>query len=196
MKNVLAGCLGTALVVAGLAAPVAVALQQRHELRGFHAVREGVLYRSAQLPVAGLRRAVLDQGIRTVVNLRDGTTAADQAEEAWCLANGVNFVRIPPLGWAGVQGTAPVEAGFRQFLEVMRDPANHPVLVHCYRGIHRTGGYVAIYRVEFEGWSVERAVEEMVAMGYTILEQHLDVCGYLASYHRTGKYPLTHQDSR
>ena len=191
MKNVLAGCAALALVVAGLATPVAVALHQRHQLRGLHVVREGVLYRSAQLPVAGLERAVADHGIRTVVNLRDGTTAADRAEEAWCLANGIRFVRIPPLSWAGVQGNAEVEAGFTRFLEVMRDPANHPVLIHCYRGFHRTGGYVAIYRVEFEGWSVARAVEEMVDLGYTILDQHQDVQAYLASYRRTGRYAFS-----
>ena len=77
------------------------------------------------------------------------------------------------------------------FLDVLRDPANLPVLVHCYRGVHRTGSYVAVYRIEFEGWSVEKALEEMVDLGYDILPQHADVRGYFASYKRTGKYALS-----
>ena len=43
------------------------------------------------------------------------------------------------------------------FLKIMDDPANRPVLIHCYHGIGRTELFVAIYRMEFEHWSNERA---------------------------------------
>lgn len=178
-------------VVAGIALPVVVAIRQQQRMRHFHVVREGILYRSAQLTVDGIRQAIHDHGIRTIVNLRDGTTALDQAEEAFCNQHGVGFVRIAPLGWDGVKGTAPVDRGLLRFLEVLRDPANHPVLVHCYRGVHRTGGYVAVYRMEFENWTNDRAIEEMRALGYIQFDEHLDVRGYLTSYRPSGRYRLS-----
>ena len=43
------------------------------------------------------------------------------------------------------------------FLEIMKDPANRPVLIHCRDGEGRAVLFSAIYRVEFEGWDTERA---------------------------------------
>lgn len=190
MRPKLTAGIATTLVLAAVALPVAFAHREYGQLRHLHAVRPGVLYRSAQLPVAGLRRAIQDHGIRTVVNLRDGSTAADQAEEAYCAAAGIRFVRIAPLHWDGVQGSAPVDAGLKRFLDVVADPANHPVLVHCYRGVHRTGGYVAVYRMELEGWDLDRAIQEMIDLGYTQIGDHADVLTYLRSYRRSGNYQL------
>jgi len=190
MKRILTATVATVLVLTAVGVPIAFAVRQSAQLRHLHAVRPGVLYRSAQLPVAGLARIVKDHGIRTVVNLRDGTTAADQAEEAYCISNGIRFVRIAPLKWDGVQGGAPIDAGLKTFLDVVQDPANHPVLVHCWRGVHRTGGYVAVYRMEFEGWDLGRAVKEMVDLGYDQLGEHGDVRAYLNSYRLGGRYSL------
>src|SRR5262249_5990530 len=144
-------------------------------------VRPGALYRSGQMKLVGLQQMIRQHGIRTVVNLRDGLDAPDRAEEAYCHEAGVRFVRIRPLSWEGVRGNAPIDQGLETFLNVLRDPANHPVLVHCQAGIHRTGLYVAFYRMELEGWSKERALGEMIAVGYDELYKHADVCGYLAS---------------
>src|SRR5262249_7661024 len=95
----------------------------------------------------------------------------------------------------GVQGSAPIDDGLRRFLDVMADPANHPVLVHCYKGIHRTGAYVAVYRMELEGWRKEDALAEMRDMGYVQLDVHADVAGYFASYQPTGRYRLSRRTS-
>lgn len=197
MKAILATSVGVVIILAGIAAPVAIALGEQARLRNFHVVRDGVLYRSAQLSRAGLERVVRDHGVRTVVSLRDGSKDSDKEEQAYCEARGIRFVRIPPHGWEGVQGTAPIDAGFKTFLDTLADPARRPVLVHCYRGVHRTGQYVAAYRVEYEGWSVPEALREMVDRGYDLLDQHDDVRAYFASYKRTGRYPsLTSPGSR
>lgn len=198
MKSRWAISLGVGALLAGFLAPIVVALRQQAQLSRFHVVRDGVLYRSAQLPLAGLERVLRDHGIRTVITLRDSDSAADQAEEAFCRTRGIRFVRIPPRSWDGVQGSAPVEAGLRRFLDEVQDPTRWPVLVHCFRGVHRTGQYVAVYRVECEGWTVEHALNEMVDHGYqrVHLEQHRDVQGYFASYKRTGKYRLSPRAGR
>ena len=178
------------LVLSAIGVPLLFAHRERQEGRHLRVVRDGVLYRSAQLPPSGIGRAVKELGIRTIVSLRDSDRVADQTEERYCAEKGIRFVRIEPLSWNGVQGTAPIDAGLARFLEVMSDPKNHPVLVHCYRGVHRTGAYTAVYRMECEGWSRERALAEMVTAGYDLLDKHDDLRGYMTHYSAGGKYRL------
>jgi protein tyrosine/serine phosphatase len=178
----LGNLVGCVVVVALVVAPPLLAVRQKTQTRNLRVVREGVLYRSGQMTAEGLRRMIHDYGIRTVVNLRDGIAALDVAEEKFCDAEQVRFVRLPPLLWAEVDGAVPVEQNMRVFREVMSDPGNYPVLVHCFAGIHRTGGYCAVYRMEFEGWGNEQAIAELRGCGYTVIERHKDILGYLERY--------------
>ncbi|MFM7149759.1 MAG: fused DSP-PTPase phosphatase/NAD kinase-like protein [Gemmataceae bacterium] len=197
MRQKIGAIIGFTLVLGALGFPIYLGTKQQSNLRRFHAVREGVLYRSAQLSVPGIQKAVHDFGIRTMVNLRDGATIQDQEEERYCQMKGIRFVRINPLKWEGGQGKAPVDAGLKKFLEVMQDPQNHPVLLHCFRGVHRTGGYVAVYRMEMENWPIDQAVREMISLGYEQYEEHLDMKGYMEGFRKSGKYhlgiPVMHQ---
>jgi protein tyrosine/serine phosphatase len=154
-----------------------------HELhearfRNFRVVTPGVLYRSGQLDAAGFRRIVEEHGIRTVVNLRErnrsGTGAPDE-EEDYCADRGIVFVRIGVLPWRGRNSSPPALQPVRQFLEIMQNPARfpRPVLIHCFAGIHRTGAYCALYRIECQHWSAPDAVEEMRRCGYSDPEEDL-----------------------
>jgi protein tyrosine/serine phosphatase len=173
---------GIVVVIALIVGPVAFAVHEQSGMRNFRVVREGVLYRSGQMSRDGLKRIFFDYGIRTVICLRDGTTAVDQAEEAFINSEELNYVRIPPTAWGDLAGAPPAEEGVRKFREVMSDPHNYPVLVHCLAGIHRTGIFTAIYRMEFERWTNAEAMEEMRTCGYVELDEHLDVLGYLEQY--------------
>jgi protein tyrosine/serine phosphatase len=160
-------------------------LQQRH-IRHFRCVREGVLYRSGQLSLSGLQRIIHDYGIRSVVTLRDaytsGESVPDQEEEDYCRTHGIRHFRITPREWSQVDGNVPAERGVAQFLAVMDNSENYPVLVHCFAGIHRTGAHCAIYRMEFDRWSNREAIEEMKRCGYANLDNEANVLGYLESY--------------
>src|SRR5262249_62401605 len=50
-------------------------------------------------------------------------------------------------------------------LKIMADPQNRPLLIHCQQGADRTGAMVALYRVVVQGWTAEKAVEEMTQGG-------------------------------
>jgi tyrosine-protein phosphatase SIW14 len=52
------------------------------------------------------------------------------------------------------------------FLAICDDPANHPILVHCKAGLHRTGLLTAVYRMEYEKRSQGEVVREMLANGF------------------------------
>ena len=137
----------------------------------------------AQLPLPRVQQLLTDHHIRTVVCLRDGNDPADESEETWVNAKGLNFVRIMPRPWFPDEaGNIPAETCAKEFRAVMDDPANYPVLVHCYAGIHRTGILCALFRMDYQGWTHTQAESEMRLMGYTILDGHDDVLGYLAKH--------------
>lgn len=175
--------LGILVVLLLIGGPVAFAVHQQAQTRNFRVVRPGVLYRSGQMTKEGLRHIFNDHGIKTVISLRDGLTTSDKAEEEFCKSEEINFVRILPSQWGDVGGSVPVEEGVRKFRAIMSDRRNYPVLVHCFAGIHRSGAYCAIYRMEFEHWSNAQAIREVKACGYTNLDEELDILGYLEQYH-------------
>jgi tyrosine-protein phosphatase SIW14 len=191
MARVLSVLLGITFVVLLIVGPVAYAVHDRqHNLRNFQVVREGVLYRCSQPSKSALQRLLHDYGIRTVISLRDakapGMPIPDRWEDEFCKREEVTFVRLSPQHWEGVDehSPPPVEENVHKFLEIMNDPRNHPVLVHCFGGIHRSGAYCAIYRMEFERWSNDQAIDEMEALGYTTLREEWDILGFMEQYRR------------
>jgi protein tyrosine/serine phosphatase len=122
----------------------------------FAEVAPGV-YRGAQPDSAGFC-ALKEMGVRTVVNLR--STHDDEA----AAAAGLDVVAIPMPSFPKID--APTEDEVRTFLDVATDPARLPVFVHCAHGKDRTGTMCALYRIEVEGWTPERAVAEMHEFGY------------------------------
>jgi protein tyrosine/serine phosphatase len=184
----LLGC----LLAAGLVgAPVGYAVYRETQARNFRAVRADVLYRSGQPSLPALKAMIHDHGFKTVISLRDGpypgAAPPDRAEEEYCKAQEITFVRISPTCWGSEEGSVPAEEGVRRFLEVMDDPANYPVLIHCYRGIHRTGIFCAIYHMEYDHWSNARAITDLYESGYENLFEELDVLGYLQDYRPSWK---------
>ena len=183
MRRVIPVALGSLVVVGVIVAPGVFAVRRLAQTRNLHVVRPNVLYRSGQMTKEGLLRTVTEYHIKTVINLRDGQTPLDRAEEDLCKSENIQFVRILPSRWGDAGGSVPAEAGVRRFREIIRDPGNYPILIHCLAGIHRTGAYCAIYRMEREHWSHEQALTEMRECGYTTLDKELDILDYLEQYH-------------
>ncbi len=182
MIRILQIAVGSLIVLALIVSPIALAVHQQAQMRNFHVVRPGVLYRSGQMTKEGLKQIINDYHIKTVISLRDGQSERDRAEEEFCKSEEINFVRILPSRWGDEGGCVPVEAGVRRFREIMSDPHNYPVLMHCFAGIHRAGSYCAIYRMEFEHWSNAEAIAEMKACGYSNLDDELDILGFMEQY--------------
>jgi protein tyrosine/serine phosphatase len=175
--------LGVALV----AVPTEYYFVRDKHLRNIRVVQDGVLYRSGQLSPLGLGRVIHDYDIRTVVCFRDveegkALVPPDQWEDGFCANLGINYYRMPLKIWSYEHGVIPAQDNVDRFLEIMRNPKNYPVLVHCFRGVHRTGTYCAIYRMECQGWSNEDAIQELKNLGYDNLDKEDDVRGYLERY--------------
>jgi tyrosine-protein phosphatase SIW14 len=147
----------------------------------FREVDPGKFYRCGQLPAANLREEIREHGIKTVINLQDEYPdpllsegyfdSPHISESQACAEAGAKFLF---LTWAGERGLlARNEASpthrpqvIDDFLKICDDPNNYPILIHCLAGLHRTGALTAVYRMEYDGWSVADAARELRANGY------------------------------
>src|SRR2546421_1207489 len=91
-------------------------------------------------------------GIKTVIDLRRSDR---DNEPARVLQNGMNFYQIPLS-----TSKAPSDAEVRRFLEIVSNPTNQPVFVHCDGGEDRTGAMTAVYRMAHDNWTADRAFAE------------------------------------
>jgi tyrosine-protein phosphatase SIW14 len=131
----------------------------------FAVVEDGVLYRSALLTPDNLKRVLDRYGIRTVVDLsayNDPKRKSLHEEEARaCRSMGVTWVplSLPPE-------KPPGEDQISRWLDLMKNPVNHPVLVHCTHGIVRTGMMTAIYEMELKGADSRQTFPELPTFGH------------------------------
>lgn len=183
MSRSLQVAFGLFLTLFIIGAPVGYAYVRQNQLRNLKVVEDNVLYRSGQLTLTGLRQTIHDLGIKTVISLRPNDSGLDlEPEEAYCHLQEINFLRIAPKRWWANGGAIPAQEGVNAFIQVMDDPANYPVLIHCMRGVHRTGAFCAVYRMEFQGWSNTQAIEELRSCGYKELEDEFDILSFLEQY--------------
>jgi tyrosine-protein phosphatase SIW14 len=139
-------------------------------------IAPGVIYRSGQLTASGFTEAVRRQGIRTFINLQDEYPDPDLpwhyfgggtiAESELCRRLNVRYVWMPPDIISRRKVPAERPAAIDRFLGILDDPANHPVLIHCRAGLHRTGVMAAVYRMEYEGYSPAEALRDARANGF------------------------------
>lgn len=168
------GFLVVALVIGG---PTAYYRANYAHAKRLREVAPGKAYRCGQLTASGFREAVRRFGIRTVVNLQEEArdpylpdtwqTKSTFRESEVCEQLGVRYVSLDGglLAEPGPPGLNRPKV-IDEFLEILDDPANHPVLFHCKAGLHRTGLLAAVYRIEYEDRPVADAVRELRANGF------------------------------
>jgi tyrosine-protein phosphatase SIW14 len=117
------------------------------------------LYRGAQPQEAGLLE-LKKLGMTTIVNLR---AAGPQVswEQGKAEALGIRFVNIPVGGFS-----PPADGQVAQFLSIFREHPEEKVFVHCRYGDDRTGVFVATYRMAFDGFLSDEALNEMYKFGF------------------------------
>ncbi|WP_314987273.1 tyrosine-protein phosphatase [uncultured Campylobacter sp.] len=138
------------------------------EAKNFYRVDE-LLFRSAQLD--GSDAAKLHElGIKSIVNLRHFSRGGDRrafGDQFWLANKPLQSWEIKPAQIADV---------LRTIRERQKEGA---VLVHCYHGADRTGLVVAMYRVIYQGWSLDAARSEMIDGGYGFHSMWQDIAGFL-----------------
>jgi protein-tyrosine phosphatase len=88
-----------------------------------------------------------------VLNLR--AADADAAREGVAVRQaGMNYFNIAS------DALRPRDANVQRCLEVISNPDNQPVFVHCHHGADRTGYVVGAYRMRQQQWGWRDAVAE------------------------------------
>jgi protein tyrosine phosphatase (PTP) superfamily phosphohydrolase (DUF442 family) len=171
-NNIRVRVLAVIVSLAALAAP-AVAQQPGIQIGNFGKINDNY-YRGAQ-PKGNDYRDLAKLGVKTVIDLQaDGPSS----EAASVKAAGMNFVRI------GMTTTkAPTDAQIEQFFDIVSNPANQPVYVHCAGGRHRTGTMTALYRMTYDGWTAAQAYNEMKQFHFEGFPDHPVLRKYVYAYH-------------
>lgn len=125
------------------------------------------LYRGAQTGPEGFA-TLKKMGIKTVVNLRFMHSDRDMLPE-----NGLKYIHI------NFDPFHPEKEDVREFLKIVRDPTNRPIFVHCQHGSDRTGTMVAVYRTVIQGWTMEKALQEMTQGDFGYHEQWVNLIQFL-----------------
>ena len=115
----------------------------------FTTITEGRIYKSGAMSPETLVDKVRRYGIKTVIDLRSNSTKVD-TERSALEQVGVQYFHIPSR-------QIPANETMEAFLEVMDNHADPPILIHCKHGEGRSVLFAAIYRMEYESWSKERA---------------------------------------
>ena len=114
-----------------------------------------VLYRSAMLDRADVAQ-LQALGVKTVISLRSFHSDTEVLKDS-----GIRTVRIPINTWA-IRDRHVIEA-----MRSIRAAEEHgPVLLHCLHGADRTGMMVAMYRMLYQHWPRQRALDELRNGGY------------------------------
>lgn len=114
-----------------------------------------LLYRSEQpnqLSVSELEKL----NIRTVINLRDW-----HRDDKVLGKTGIRLIHIPIKTW-NIHDWQIAQA----LVEIERGSQYGNVLVHCQHGSDRTGLVIAMYRIIYQHWPIEKAELEMKQGGY------------------------------
>ena len=122
----------------------------RRRFHNFHEIGEGA-YRSNH-PSYDRFRDYAQMGIKTVLNLRGVSKDPFHAFEVeWCKEFGLTLVSIQMYAQ-----DAPSKAALNDLLDAF-ETMERPFLVHCKSGADRTGLAAAIYKLIYEGATIEDA---------------------------------------
>jgi len=133
-----------------------IKIESEH-LSNFYRVDEN-LFRSEQ-PKAVAMKEIETMGVQSVLNLRRTRTDKRKARNT-----GLELRHVRINTW-----TIDYPELLSAMQEIKQSPK--PVLVHCMHGSDRAGAVVAAYRIAFNGWTKEQALEELRFGGFGFHER-------------------------
>jgi tyrosine-protein phosphatase SIW14 len=118
------------------------------------------LYRGGQPTDEGLNK-LQRLGIETIVDLRRELHGLIEHERDRAESLSMHFINLPGSGWA-----TPTDEELARFFSLVREQPRRKIFIHCWLGGDRSGMFVAAYRIAFDGWTPEQAIQEMRMFHY------------------------------
>lgn len=151
------------LTIILLIAVACVLLVRHFHIKNFNCISPDILYTSAQPRGMDYTRLLYKYHIATIINLRSPAEHRERnwynEEITWVRSNGVKYLEMPldrnidsPAHYpdANMQG---------QFLAIMADKKNLPVLVHDSSGESRVAMFAAVWLIKSEQLPVQQVVD-------------------------------------
>jgi protein tyrosine/serine phosphatase len=147
------------LIIILLIIAAVIMLVRHFHIKNFHTIEPGVLYTSGQPRGMDYTRLLYKYHIGTIVNVRSASEHREKnwynEEITWVRNNGVSYFELP----IEKNNYLPDKQTQDQFLAIMADKANLPVLLHDSNGRKRVPILAAVWAVKARGDTVAEAIE-------------------------------------
>jgi protein tyrosine/serine phosphatase len=141
---------------------VITALVRHFHIKNFCVVKEHVLYTSGQPRGMDYTRLLYKYHIAAFVNVRAEAEHRERnwynEEITWVKNNGVKYFELPIDRITNRADYFPDRATQQQFIDIMQDRNNLPVLLHGSSGRKRVSMLTAVWLVKTQGYSTEQAI--------------------------------------
>ena len=128
-------------------------------IKNFHVVEPGTLYTSGQPRGMDYTRLLYKYHIATIVNVRSASEHRERnwfnEEITWAKNNGVRYIELPIRR----DNYFPDKKTQEQFLNIMADKENLPVLLHGSGGRKRVPMLAAVWLIKSGSLSIEETVK-------------------------------------
>jgi protein tyrosine/serine phosphatase len=155
--------LRTIITIAIIAAGI-VMLVRHFKIADFNIIKPGVLYTSGQPRGMDYTRLLYKYHISTIINLRSPAEHREQnwfnEEITWVRTNGVKYIEMPLDRNIDSPSHFPDANMQEQFLVIMADKENLPVLVHDGRGEDRVAILAAVWLAKNQNCPIEQVLAE------------------------------------
>ena len=151
------------LITAAILITAAVILVQSFCIKNFRVVQPSLLYTSAQPKGMDYNRLLYKYHIATIINLRSPAEHREQnwynEEITWVRSNGVKYFEMPLDRNTNDPAHFPDATMQQQFLAIMANKENLPVLVHDGKGEGRVAALAAVWLIQTEHLSTPQVFE-------------------------------------
>jgi protein tyrosine/serine phosphatase len=132
----------------------------------FNVISPGVLYTSAQPRGMDYTRLLYKYHIGTTINLRSPAEHREQnwysEETTWVHSNGIKYIEMPLDRNVDNAAHFPDANMQNQFLAIMADKKNLPVLIHDGKGEERVAMLAAVWLAKNQRYSAEQILAKTV----------------------------------
>ena len=147
------------LIIALLITAAAILLVRHFHIKNFHIVKPDILYTSGQPRGMDYTRLLYKYHIGTIVNVRSASEHRERnwhnEEITWTRTNGVKYIELP----IEKSNYFPNKQTQDQFLAIMADKNNLPVLLHGSGGEKRVPMLTAVWLRRSQQYTVKETLK-------------------------------------